>query len=695
MKRRLVAISVLILMGLISLSMAQPQEKLPRTLLPLKLLQDIINEASGELALQNEVFLTGVNRNRKAEEYAGGYFETAFILEKLKEYGFDQAQIVDLPARGQTTWDAEEAELWVVEPVKKKIADLKELPAVLCSGSSSIEVTAELVDVGQGYSEDFYKDKEVKDKIVLVYGSPDRARRLAVEKYGAVGLIGCSSSHPEFDRDQIGWNSIRVGPKEKPTFAFMVSERTYFDLKMALERKNKIVLKAVVKTRQVPYKEEMAVGLIKGVEKPEEELVLTAHLFEGFAKQGANDDASGCVAILEAGRVIKKMIADGTIPPLKRSIRFLFVPEISGTRAYIQKYPEIARRFFANLNEDMVGEALVKNLSAFRLETTPHSLPTYLNDVVASFVDWMGASQRIAQDLGWKDYAVLSPAGSRDPFYYSIDPFSGGSDHIVFIDGSVRVPAVMFICWPDMWYHTSGDLPDKSDSTQLKRVVTLTVASALFLANAGPEESRAILNEVSSRGLERLGKEKGRAVDLLLKADKKNLTASRKEAVNVLRQAVAREKEALESAGFFGGNDPQFVSLLTAKLNTLAQFQAAAVNELEVLYRQACQSQGLKPEKLTLTPDELRLSRLVPVRKPAGADDDPWAVMMRLRDMNLKLSPLIYQAEFELRNFIDGKKSILDIRNAASAEYEPLPLPDVEKYFQALEQAGVVELKKK
>ena len=695
MKNRLAAISMLILMVFVSLSVAQPQEKLPRTLLPMKLLQDIINEANGELALQNEVFLTGVNRNRKAEEYAGGYFETAFILEKLKEYGFDQAQIVDLPTRGQTTWDAEEAELWVVEPVRKKIADLKELPAVLCSGSSSVEVTAELVDVGQGYSEDFYKDKEVKDKIVLVYGPPDRARRLAVEKYGAVGLIGCSSSHPEFDRDQIGWNSIRVGPKEKPTFAFMVSERTYFDLKMALERKNKIVLKAVVKTRQVPYKEEMAVGLIKGAEKPEEELVLTAHLFEGFAKQGANDDASGCVAILEAGRVIKKMIADGTIPPLKRSIRFLFVPEISGTRAYIQKYPEIARRFFANLNEDMVGEALVKNLSAFRLETTPYSLPTYLNDVVASFVDWMGASQRIAQDLGWKDYAALSPAGSRDPFYYSIAPFSGGSDHIVFIDGSVRVPAVMFICWPDMWYHTSGDLPDKSDSTQLKRVVTLTVASALFLANAGPEESRAILNEVSSRGLERLGKEKGRAVDLLLKADKKNLAASRKEAVNILRQAVAREKEALESAGFFGGNAPQFVSLLTAKLNTLAQFETAAVNELEVLYRQSCQSQGLKPEKLTLTPDELRLSRVVPVRKPARADDDPWAVMMRLREMNLKVSPLIYQAEFELRNFIDGKKSILDIRNAASAEYEPLPLPDVEKYFLALEQAGVVELKKK
>jgi len=127
----------------------------------------------------------------------------------------------------------------------------------------------------------------------------------------------------------------------------------------------------------------------------------------------------------------------------------------------------------------------------------------------------MGASQRISQDTGWKYYEVLSPAGSRDPFYYTIDRFSGGSDHIVFVDGSVRVPAVMFICWPDMWYHTSGDLPDKSDSTQLKRVVTLTVASAIFLSNAGPKEASLMLNEIATRGQGSAwpGKRPGRSPD--------------------------------------------------------------------------------------------------------------------------------------------------------------------------------------
>ncbi len=693
MKKHLATLLIFLLMA--GVVLAQPQEKLPRTLLPLKVLQDIINEASGELALQNEIYLTGVNRNRKAEEYLEGYYETRFILEKMREYGFDEAEIVNLPTRSQTTWDAEEAELWMIEPVKKKIADLKEIPAVLCPGSVSAEVTAELVDVGPGFSDDYYRGKDLSGKIALVYGSPEAARRLAVEKYGAVGLIGCSSSHPEFDRDQIGWNSIRIGEKEKPTFAFMVSERTYFELKMALERKVKVVLRAMVKTQMVPYREEMAVGLIRGSEKPDEELVLVAHLFEGFAKQGANDNASGCVAILEAGRVLKKMINEGTIPPLKRSIRFLFVPEISGTRAYLQKYPEIAKKFFACINEDMVGEALVKNLSAFRLETTPYSLPTYLNDVVASFVEWMGASQRISQDQGWRNYAVLSPAGSRDPFYYSIDRFSGGSDHIVFVDGSVKVPAVMFICWPDMWYHTSGDLPDKSDSTQLKRVVTLTVAAALFLTRAGAEEACQILNEVSSRGLKRLGEEKGRAVDLILSAQEKELAVSRKEAVNILEQAVLREKEALNSARFFAGSDREFAALLKAKLKSLDQLKIAWREELEEVYLQKCARLKIKPEKLTLTSDEIRLNQVVPVRKPAGDEASPWAAMMRLREMNLQLSPAIFRADFELRNFVDGQRSILQIRNAVSAEYEPLPLLEVEKYFLAMEKAGLFELKKK
>jgi hypothetical protein len=48
-----------------------------------------------------------------------------------------------------------------------------------------------------------------------------------------------------------------------------------------------------------------------------------------------------------------------------------------------------------------------------------------------------------------------------------------------------------------------------------------------------------------------------------------------------------------------------------------------------------------------------------------------------------------------VRNFIDGRRSILDIRNGASAEYDPIPLKDVENFILVLERAGFVELLKK
>ena len=113
----------------------------------------------------------------------------------------------------------------------------------------------------------------------------------------------------------------------------------------------------------------------------------------------------------------------------------------------------------------------------------------------------------------------------------------------------------MFICWPDMWYHTSGDTPDKSDATQLKRVVVIGAAAAAFLANAGPEDAPKIIAETSGRGLARLGLEKLRAEKMVADADAKGLHDAFKEALNIIGQAFGREKEAVLSCRFFAGGD--------------------------------------------------------------------------------------------------------------------------------------------
>jgi len=674
---------------------AQPAEGIPKTILPFSLLQEIINEASGDLALQNEILIAGVNRNRLPEEYIKGYWDAAFILNKLKEYGLKESQIIDLPTRGPETWDAEMAELWIVKPYKRKIADLKEIATSLCSGSSTTDTTAELIYVGPGNREDFYAGKDVKDKIVLVNGSPGGAQRMAVDKFGALGVVAYASSHPEFDPDEVGWNSIRVVEGQKKTFGFMVSTRMGNNLRDQLERGPKIEVRAVVKSQMVPYKEQMVEALIKGKDYPDEELVFTAHLYEGFAKQGANDDISGCVAILETARTLQKLMDDGKVPPLKRSVRFLFIPEISGTQAYIRKYPDIARRFFADINEDMVGEGLIKNQSMMELIQTPASLPNYLNDVMRTLFEWVGTTQR-NNERNEAYLPIWSPTGSRDPFYYVIDPYSGGSDHVVFADSGVRVPAVMLIVWPDQWYHSSGDTPDKSDSTQLKRVVFLGAAAAVFLAGGGPAETERLIAEVSMRSFNRLGQELARAEGLVSNAETAKVHEIYKEANNIIIQAFLREEDTLASTRFFIRNDAALENQLKTKIKTIQDMRLPYYRELEQVYRSRCLKEKLIPQRIALTAEEIRLGKLLPVKteKMKGLFDSQEFAAKR-REMKDAPAYQLGRSESEVRNFIDGKRSILEIRNAVAAVTAPVPLKGVENCIKVLEKAGFVTIRQK
>ncbi|MEN6561193.1 MAG: M28 family peptidase [Acidobacteriota bacterium] len=680
----------LVLLGAVS---AQDTPPRPAPSAP-QVLQAVVNEASGELALQSEISLAGFVRNRKAEEYRTGYFESAFVLAKLREYGLDEAFTVDLPVRGRTTWDAESAELWMVEPERRKITDLDAVPACLCSGSESTDTTAELVYVGPGNREECYKDKDVEGKILLVNGSPEMARRIGVLKHGAAGLVGWSSSHPEFDRDEVGWSGLRPAEKDRAAFGFMISERQGQELRDSLERGERVVLRAVARTQLVEgYKDQLTVGLIKGAERPDEELVFTAHLYEGWAKQGANDNASGAAAILETARVLKKLVSEGRIPPLKRSVRFLFVPEISGTAAYLRLNPDIRKRIFADINLDMVGEGLVRNQSYFRLNQTPWSLPTYLNDVMASYIEWMGDSQRDAQEANWTTGGVLAPTGSRDPFYFLVERYSGGSDHDVFVDGGIRIPAVLMIVWPDQWYHTSGDTPDKSDATQLKRVVAISAAAAEFLANAGPAEASRIMAEISARQGGRLGEDRARAERLLLAAGAKSVHEAAREARVLVNQGAAREKKALASVRYFIRADAGTEAVLGGRLARLDAVRAAGLKDIDDLYASRCRALGVKAVKAAPTGDETRLAGLVPVR--AERAEATMGLRDEMRKLNYQPPLSIMRAERELRNFIDGERSILDIRDAASAEFEPLDLLEVEKWVGIQEKLGLVTIRKK
>ena len=136
----------------------------PIPLLPEELIDILINEVSGEIQLNNEKLLAAFNRNRQAEEYEKVFYESKIVLEKLKEYGIEEAGIEEVPVVlvGDKIWDAESAELWMLEPEKKKLTCLEDVAACLCEHSQTNDITAELVYVGPGTDKKYYKGKKVK-----------------------------------------------------------------------------------------------------------------------------------------------------------------------------------------------------------------------------------------------------------------------------------------------------------------------------------------------------------------------------------------------------------------------------------------------------------------------------------------------------------------------------------------------------
>src|SRR5262249_9120857 len=109
------------------------------------------------------------------------------------------------------------------------------------------------------------------------------------------------------------------------TWGFNLSHRIGAELLGYLERGQKVVMRAVVKTTEYDADMQVPTAVIKGDGWSKQEVVITGHLFEGIAKQGAMDDASGSAAALEVGRAWVKLIQDGLVPRPRRTGRFLWI----------------------------------------------------------------------------------------------------------------------------------------------------------------------------------------------------------------------------------------------------------------------------------------------------------------------------------------------------------------------------------
>jgi aminopeptidase YwaD len=575
---------------------------------------------------------------------------------------------------------------------------------MLVRGSSSADVEAELVWIGSGSSEEIDR-VEVEGKIVVSEGSLRNAYNYGCNEKGALGIVAISDSRPNFDPFQIPWSQLGGwrDTTEITKFAFYLPFREGYYLKKRLLRGEKITVHAQVKTTKEPYDLQDVVCHIPGTDPQAGEIILCAHLFEGITKQGANDNKSGSAGILEVARVLHTLIEEGRIPQPKRTIRFLWGPEFSGTGPWVKANKDLMEMTLCNINMDMVGEWLTKNKAHAQFMRTTYGNPHYINDVMENYYRFVGEGSREKLQNRSSVYPIahriVAPTGSDEPFYYSIETHYGASDHEVFNDWSVRVPGIMMIVWPDQWYHTSGDRVDKADPTQMKRIVVIGAAAAYTIAKADDDMANKIAGEICSNGSRRLGHQLAVGLEGLNQANAETFSEAYKMAKLQLETAIANEKATLESVLELVKDKKKvdgYVSKMKAVIDQIGKSHIAVIETHTGIIANRLK---IAPVKIQLSELEIKASKMMP--KPTSKVKEKGyggyrEYLDNIKDEDRKKYPYSRRdiaSTSELQLLIDGKRSILDIKNYLDVQYpRKSDLQGVMNYIEILKLAGLVEM---
>lgn len=231
---------------------------------------------------------------------------------------------------------------------------------------------------------------------------------------------------------------------------------------------------------------ENIVAFIKGSEKPNEVIILSAH-YDHVGKMGneifngADDDASGTAALLEVAQAFKIAQSEGKGP--KRSILFLHLTGeehgLLGSNYYV-KHPLVPlKNTIADINIDMIGRR------------------DYLHPTTNNYVYVIG-SDRLSTDLDKVCRKVNEKYVQLDLDYKFNDPFDPNhfyerSDHYNF--AKKGIPSVFLFNGIHDDYHKTTDTVDKIEFDALCKRTKLAFCIAWELANMPQKISIDITNK--------------------------------------------------------------------------------------------------------------------------------------------------------------------------------------------------------
>jgi carboxypeptidase Q len=218
-----------------------------------------------------------------------------------------------------------------------------------------------------------------------------------------------------------------------------------------------------------PTESENVIAEIRGREKPDEFILLGAHLDSWELGTGALDDGCNVAMLIDAARIIH---ASGTMP--RRSIRFAF---------------------FTGEEQGMLGSAAYAH--AHRAE---------LDRMIAAVIFDSGVGRITGYSLGGrKDIEspvreALAPLHTFAPLDFTFDAGMDTDNFDFILEGVPTLEANQEPANYMLNYHASSDTYDKVDFKELKRSVAIAAITAFALADregrVGPRQSRAQIEQL-------------------------------------------------------------------------------------------------------------------------------------------------------------------------------------------------------
>ena len=277
--------------------------------------------------------VTGTSEMAKAVSWGVGAFRVAGVDVHIEKY--------TLPL----TWSEGDTKLLIEDP--SQIAsppDFGVLGVPLHAVSVgwgpplTLEIAVRLVDVGYGSEEEFRRVGPIKNRVLLVHSDigstwadlfneylrpPDIIKRAVAGGARAILWMGARERLLLYRHT----NSLTGEIDKIPQAVVAREDAMHLARLVAVYPDRTLVLLQMPNKIGGPVEQENVIGEIRGYEKPEEIVILGAHLDSWELGTGALDNGCNAALVIEAARAIK---ATGLLP--RRTIRFvLFSGEEQGT----------------------------------------------------------------------------------------------------------------------------------------------------------------------------------------------------------------------------------------------------------------------------------------------------------------------------------------------------------------------------